>query len=63
MALIPKKVGALEVKDIPAISLVGSVYKILANVLANRLKGVLGKIVSNTWNPFIQGRQILDLSL
>ena len=48
MALIPKKVGALEVKDIPAISLVGSVYKILANVLANRLKGVLGEIVSNT---------------
>jgi hypothetical protein len=30
------------------------------NVLANRLKLVLGKIVSSFQNAFIRGRQILD---
>jgi hypothetical protein len=37
IGLIPKKSGAIELKDFRPISLVGSVYKIIANVLANRL--------------------------
>ena len=43
MALIPKKAGAIELTDFRKLSLVGSVYKILAKVLANRLKGVSDK--------------------
>ena len=35
IALIPKKIDAFNVKDFHPISLVGSVYKILAKVLAN----------------------------
>ncbi|XP_062164997.1 uncharacterized protein LOC133871585 [Alnus glutinosa] len=35
-------------------------HKILSKVLANRLKSVLGKIVSHSQNSFIKGRQILD---
>ena len=38
IVLIPKKRGAVELKDFLPISLVGRVYKILAKVLANRLK-------------------------
>ena len=53
MALIPKKAGAIELTDFRKLSLVGSVYKILAKVLANRLKGVLGRIVSDKQNALI----------
>jgi hypothetical protein len=37
--------------------------KIISKALANRLKSVLGKIISNSHNAFIRGRQILDLVL
>lgn len=39
VALIPKKAGAIEVTNFRPISLVGSVYKILAKTLANHIKG------------------------
>jgi hypothetical protein len=60
IALIPKKIGQLEVKDFRPISLVGSIYKILAKFLTIRMKQVLGELISNNQNAFIGGRQILD---
>jgi hypothetical protein len=60
LTLIPKKSEAFEVKDFRPISLVGSVYKVLAKVLANRLRLVLEKIISGSQNAFVRGRQILD---
>nr|GEW69331.1 RNA-directed DNA polymerase, eukaryota [Tanacetum cinerariifolium] len=60
IALIPKIPNANMVKDFRPISLVGSVYKIIAKILANRLVGVLGDIVSEVQSAFIAGRQILD---
>jgi hypothetical protein len=54
----------VDVKDFRFISLVGGgVYKIISKVLANKFKLVLGKIISNTQNAFIDSRQILDLVL
>ncbi|KAL6332093.1 hypothetical protein AAG906_020774 [Vitis piasezkii] len=52
LVLIPKKGGAEDLKDFRPISLVGSLYKLLANVLANRLKKVMGKIASKSQNAF-----------
>jgi hypothetical protein len=60
VSLIPKKADAVEVKDFRPISLVGGVYKMISKVLANRLKSVLGKLISSSQNAFIGGRQILD---
>ena len=55
LVLIPKKGGASDVQDFKPISLVGSLYKILVKVLANRLKSVIGKVVSNSQNAFVGG--------
>ena len=45
LLLIPKKLNAEEVKDFRPISLVDGVYKIIAKVLANRLRVVLSDII------------------
>ena len=58
--LIPKKVNAINIKDFRPISLVGSLNKLLAKVLAHRLLGVLNKLISASQNSFVGGRQILD---
>jgi hypothetical protein len=60
IALIPKIPGAISLKDFRPISLVGGIYKIIAKVLANRLKTVLEKVISKSQSAFIKGRQILD---
>ena len=46
VSLIPKKADEVEMKDFQPISLVGGMYKIVSKVLANRLKTVLGKLIS-----------------
>ena len=61
--MIPKKNDTSNICDFRPINLVGSLYKILPKVLANRLKGVLDKLISESQNSFVGGRQILDLVL
>ena len=61
--MIPKKKGAEDLKDFRPISLIGSIYKPIAKVLANRLKKVMNGLVNPAQNAFVKGRQILDASL
>ncbi|RVX09662.1 F-box protein [Vitis vinifera] len=63
LLLIPKKEGAEDLREFRPISLVGSVYKLLAKVLANRLKSVMGEVISDSQQAFVHGRQILDAVL
>lgn len=60
IVLILKKKGALPIKDYRPISLIGSLYKILAKVLTNRLAKLLHMVISNNQSTFISGHQILD---
>ena len=60
ITLIPKKNPTIEVKDFRPISLVGGVYKIIAKVLATRLRTVMEDIIPPSQNAFVRNRQILD---
>ncbi|GJX93266.1 RNA-directed DNA polymerase, eukaryota [Tanacetum coccineum] len=60
IALIPKTFNAKLVKDFRPISLIGSLYKIIAKILANRLVLVMGDLVNEVQSAFIDNRNILD---
>ena len=45
LCLIPKNVNAINIKEFHPISLVGNLYKLLAKVLAHRLRGILDKLI------------------
>ncbi|GKE24607.1 RNA-directed DNA polymerase, eukaryota, reverse transcriptase zinc-binding domain protein [Tanacetum coccineum] len=60
IALILKTRDANMVKDFRPISLIGSMYKIIAKILANRFVLVLGDLVNEVQSAFIADRQILD---
>ncbi|RVX14050.1 LINE-1 retrotransposable element ORF2 protein [Vitis vinifera] len=55
LVLIPKKGGAEEFGDFRPINLLEGLYKMLAKVLANRLKKVIDKVVSHDQNAFVKG--------
>lgn len=60
IALIPKVDEAVQLRDFRPISLIGSIYKILAKVLSYRCQKVLPSIISSSQGTFVKGRQILD---
>lgn len=63
VSLIPKVEGVCEPDKFRPISTVGCVYKVIAKLLARRLKPVLLDLVGETQTAFVQGRQILDGAL
>ena len=62
LVLISKKCNANNIKNLRPINLVGGPYKILTKVLANRIKKVMGMVISQSHNAFIEGRQILEVA-
>ncbi|GJV02398.1 RNA-directed DNA polymerase, eukaryota [Tanacetum coccineum] len=60
IALIPKMQEAKVVKDFRPISLIGSVYKIVATILAKSSSLVISSLISDVQSAFVSNRQILD---
>nr|GFA97192.1 putative RNA-directed DNA polymerase, eukaryota, reverse transcriptase zinc-binding domain protein [Tanacetum cinerariifolium] len=60
ITLIPKVPNVNMVKDFRPISLIGSLYKIIPKILANRLVMVLGDLVNEIQSTFMADRHILD---
>ena len=56
LALIPKKVDAVEIKDFQPISLVCGIYKIISKVLANHHRRVAHGLILDSQNAFVKGR-------
>ena len=60
---MPKKSQSHKVLDFRLISLVTSLYKIIAKVLSRRLRKVIHETISSSQGAFVEGRQILDAVL
>jgi hypothetical protein len=56
IALIPKVYSPQRLNDFRPISLVGCMYKVLLKVLANRLRTVIGSMVSESQSAFFKGK-------
>nr|GEV90309.1 RNA-directed DNA polymerase, eukaryota [Tanacetum cinerariifolium] len=60
ITLIPKTQDAKLVKDFRPISLIGSIYKIITEIMANRIILVMSDLVNDAQSAFVANRQILD---
>ncbi|GKD20048.1 kinase-like domain, beta-lactamase/transpeptidase-like protein [Tanacetum coccineum] len=60
VTIIPKVADPIGLGDFRPISLIGCYYKIIAKMLAERVKRVVGNVVGEVQNAFIKGRYILD---
>ncbi|XP_031108426.1 uncharacterized protein LOC116012895 [Ipomoea triloba] len=60
VVLIPKKKSPEMVYDLRLIALCNVVYKIMAKMVANRMKPLLGDVISESQSAFIPNRLISD---
>lgn len=60
LALIPKKVDSLEMRDFRPIACCNVLYKVVSKIIANRLKLLLPRIISENQSAFIKGRLLME---
>ena len=63
LALIPKAHDPQNLNDFRPISLIRCIYKIVAKVLARRMKEVMPLIIDERQTAFIEGRHLLHNTL
>ena len=56
---IPKKANVENIRDFWPISLVGCSHKLLSKVLTQRLRSIIGNLISENQNALVGGRQII----
>jgi len=56
VTLIPKKKDAVDIMDFRPISMVGSIYKVIAKILSRRLRDVMPDLIGETQTAFVRGR-------
>ena len=60
ICLIPKKKDSIEISDFRPVSLVTSLYKLIAKVLPLVFKEVLSETISDAHSAFVKGHQIVN---
>jgi hypothetical protein len=60
VTLIPKVNSPFGLGDFRPIYLLGSLYKLIAKVLASRLAKVMNSLIATTQSAFIKGRNLVD---
>lgn len=60
ITLVPNVNDPLSLSDYRPINFIGCIYKVIAKVLANRLKRVIGSMICDVQFAFIAGRNIFD---
>ena len=60
LALIPKKLDSLEMKDYRPIACCNVLYKVVLKLLANRLKKLLPRMIQENQSAFVQGRLLME---
>ncbi|GKV26629.1 hypothetical protein SLEP1_g35894 [Rubroshorea leprosula] len=60
IVLIPKTENPQGIEEYRPISLIGIMYKIIAKLLANRLRKLLPKVIGEQQMAFLEGRQLAE---
>lgn len=60
LALIPKKTSAIEMKDYRPISCCNVLYKVISKIMANRMKGILPRLIAVNQSAFVKDRLLIE---